>query len=61
MGHARHFLEFISHTCAKWYVGKENIMSNLWLLALPFGGFVWYVLGGIMRIVPKSNDDFTFF
>ena len=36
-------------------------MSNLWLLALPFGGYVWYVLGCMMRIVPKSNEDFTFF
>lgn len=36
-------------------------MSNLWLLALPFGGYAWYVLGCVMRIVPKSNEDFTFF
>ena len=36
-------------------------MSNLWLLALPFGGYFWYMLGGVLRIVPKSNEDFSFF
>lgn len=33
-------------------------MSNLWLLALPFGGYLWYVLGKVMSITPKRNDDF---
>lgn len=36
-------------------------MAALWLLALPAGGWAWYVVAAAVRSVPKCNEDFGFF
>jgi hypothetical protein len=36
-------------------------MSNIWLLFLPFAGLSALFVRGVLRLVPKSNEDFTFF
>lgn len=35
-------------------------MSALWLLVVPVAGFAWHLVGGAVRAVPKSNEDFVF-
>jgi hypothetical protein len=35
-------------------------MSAFWLLLVPVAGFAWYVLGDVVRAVPKRNEDFIF-
>lgn len=36
-------------------------MSALWLMVLPVAGYAWHAVAGILRVIPKSNDDFGFF
>lgn len=35
-------------------------MSGLWLLLLPLAGLAGYVVRGLLRGVPRSNEDFVF-
>ena len=35
-------------------------MSAFWLLLLPVAGVVWYVVGGVARALPQTNEDFMF-
>jgi hypothetical protein len=36
-------------------------MAVLWLLVLPVAGLAWYVVADAVRMVPRCNDDFTFY
>ena len=35
-------------------------MSGLWLLLVPFAVVAGYVVRDVLRVVPRSNEDFVF-